>query len=252
VNITDYLPDEVNFISADSNGIYDPCSHSVTWNLGTLEPNMSGSFNLTVELKTGISYLGITVINHCELRSGDLILNEAFADVEVANITFEKQNNVPYGGYVVPDSNVSYSIYYDANGYADTNVVIADYLPNEVNFISADSGGVYDPCYHSIQWNIGTLDANDSGSVSLTVKVKALPDYCLLFTNQAEIQGNIISNNAIEKTAAARSAKDAYKCGWVLLGDLNADCIVNFLDLAVVCLDWWRCNEQSDPSCEKL
>jgi hypothetical protein len=78
VNIIDYLPNEVDFNSADSNGIYDPCSHTVRWNIGTLEPNGSGYVTLTVKVNEEWCYDyecidAITITNKCEIRSsGDL------------------------------------------------------------------------------------------------------------------------------------------------------------------------------------
>ncbi len=39
-----------------------------------------------------------------------------------------------------------------------------------------------------------------------------------------------------------------YGCG--IVSDLNRDCHVDFLDLAILVSDWLRCNDPSDPNCE--
>ncbi len=48
VAVVDNLPSQVTFVSASSGGFYSSSSHSVTWNLGTMQPFSSGSLTLTV------------------------------------------------------------------------------------------------------------------------------------------------------------------------------------------------------------
>ncbi|MDD5063222.1 MAG: hypothetical protein PHQ35_00480 [Phycisphaerae bacterium] len=70
VNIVDELPEEVRFISADSNGTYDRCSHTIRWNLGTLEPGESGFVTLKVQVKcAGCDWTGSIIKNCCAIKS---------------------------------------------------------------------------------------------------------------------------------------------------------------------------------------
>lgn len=71
VTIIDYLPEEVNFNSADSNGLYDPNSRTVTWNIGTVEPNDSNSVTLTVTVNELAEPLG-TIINICVIDANEI------------------------------------------------------------------------------------------------------------------------------------------------------------------------------------
>jgi alpha-tubulin suppressor-like RCC1 family protein len=50
VNIIDYLPTEVNFYSADGNGIYDANTRTVRWTIGNLTAGSSGCFTLTTKV----------------------------------------------------------------------------------------------------------------------------------------------------------------------------------------------------------
>jgi len=61
--------------------------------------------------------------------------------------------------------------YLNGNTYPVNNVVITDTLPAEVDFVSATNGGT--EAGGVVTWNIGTVAAGESGSVSVTVKVKA-------------------------------------------------------------------------------
>jgi len=68
VNIIDHLPVEVNFISADSNGVYDGNDRTVTWHLGNLEPNQEGCFTLTVTVNE-YARPGGEITNFAEMTS---------------------------------------------------------------------------------------------------------------------------------------------------------------------------------------
>lgn len=51
VLITDTLPAQVNFVSADNNGTYNAASHEVTWNIGSLDAEaVSSCVHLTVDV----------------------------------------------------------------------------------------------------------------------------------------------------------------------------------------------------------
>jgi len=62
-----------------------------------------------------------------------------------------------------PNNNeICYTIAYWSDPNDDTDVVITDYLPREMEFISADPNtGLYDPNTHTYTWNIGTVTGGD-------------------------------------------------------------------------------------------
>ncbi len=77
VNLIDELPGEVNYVSSDPCGSYDSNSHTVTWDLDTLEPNESGYVTLEVEVKENVE-LGAIITNKCELKSDAQFLRSAY------------------------------------------------------------------------------------------------------------------------------------------------------------------------------
>jgi hypothetical protein len=89
--------------------------------------------------------------------------------------SISKTDNVPEGNAVVPGDTITYTINYrylrEPNIGEINDVNIIDYLPDDVGFVSADSNGAYDPGSHTVRWNIGPLEPNQSGFVTLTVKV---------------------------------------------------------------------------------
>jgi len=102
----------------------------------------------------------------------------------------------------VPYNWLYYTIEYDANGFADTNVIITDYLPVEVDYYSSSSDpcGYYDPNTHTVTWNIGDMSASDSNTFWIQVGVNyyAKPGYKI--TNYCEIESDQYYTFAIEDT----------------------------------------------------
>jgi hypothetical protein len=202
VNIIDYLPGEVEFISADSNGTYERCSNTVRWYLGTLSPGESGFVMLKVKVKCATP--GGTITNYCEIRSSNIIYSDwTYESTPVYGPTFTKEDNVPDGKCIGPGDNITYNIYYNANGYRDTNVVIIDELPDEVNYVSSDPCGIYNPGNNTIKWDIGTLEPTESDCVTLTVKVKSLRPGGVI-TNLSEMRGDCMDITACEDTPVCR------------------------------------------------
>jgi hypothetical protein len=199
VKIIDELPIEVEFISADSNGAYDPCSHTVTWDIDTLGPDESGFVTLTVEIKCPGP--GGTITNKCEIRSSDVLHNTDYEHTPVCCCpTLTKVDDVD--GCVGRGDYITYSICYDANGYGDTNVIITDELPPELEFISA-SGNYSQPDSNTVIWYMGTLEANESNCVTLTVKVVGCVEPYSTIRNCCEMTGDCLTSTitACENTS---------------------------------------------------
>jgi hypothetical protein len=83
-----------------------------------------------------------------------------------------------------------YNIYCNANGYADTNVIITDYLPVEVDYNSSDPCGLYDSNTHTVTWNIGDMSVSYSNTFRIQVGVNyhAKPGHTI--TNYCEIESD--------------------------------------------------------------
>jgi len=89
------------------------------------------------------------------------------------------------------DNYVVYEINWDANGVEDSNVVIVDFLPrqvNEPNFIS--DAGVYDSNTHSVKWIIGNVTGNESGTYYIQVGVNKWARPGRTITNKVKMEGD--------------------------------------------------------------
>ena len=100
----------------------------------------------------------------------------------------------------IDENYLVYSICYDANGFADTNVIITDHLPAEVNYISSDPCGVYDSNWHTVTWDINDISGADSNCLQLTVKVKQIVKPGRKIINLCEMEGDQYYKSTTEET----------------------------------------------------
>ena len=167
-------------------------------------------------------------LNHLEVR--DIILNTVDrlvvldglcvtggrlnlynAIVNTPTLTLDKVDNVNDGDSVLPDDEITYTIYYcnpvndpcDPNYIGDVNdVVITDYLPYEVDFILASGPNMtHNMSTNTVTWNIGHLGAGEpNDSVTLTVKVNEEAEPLGVITNRCGIRSDVAYNIVTEQT----------------------------------------------------
>jgi len=190
VNIVDHLPTEVDFNSASNGGVYEPNSHTVTWNIGTLEPNESSFVTLTVKVKC--AQPNSTITNEGEIKSGNQTLSYTCEDTPVCPNypTLTNVDDVNDGNCVGYGETITYYLYYDANGYGDTNVKIDDNLPPEVNFVSATGDWQYNSGI--VTWNID-FPPDACGCIELVVQVNSTAKPSSTIINHCEMWGDCIS-----------------------------------------------------------
>ena len=71
-------------------------------------------------------------------------------------------------------SQLTYTFSYTNAGPAEsTDAMLADVLPEGVEFVSASDGGTYDATSRRVTWSLGTINVGYTGTRSLTVKVTA-------------------------------------------------------------------------------
>ncbi len=98
------------------------------------------------------------------------------AGICIANISYNPlklaKNDVIVGEVYI-GSKFTYELTYEnTNTFDVTNVTILDFLPPEVDFVSATHDGGYDEVTHAVLWDIGTVPAGTSGpTIELVVKV---------------------------------------------------------------------------------
>jgi len=207
VSIVDALPQEVNFVTADGDGVfgyYDAMTHSYRWSYTSLEQGFPGTcLTLVVQVNQG-AIPSTTITNSVTINSDETDPSTASVDVVTEAISYNPlnlskkimggvvdQNVVGNLEYVGVGDTIIYSICFDnkGNDYTVNNVSIADNLPYEVSFVRADGYGVfgqYDLISHTYRWSYLSLPPEFPGaSLNLVVQV-----------NQGTVPGTTITNSA--------------------------------------------------------
>jgi len=104
---------------------------------------------------------------------------------------------------VVPDEEITYTITFAPDPNDHTNVYVRDYLPLEVEFVSADpNDGEYDEDNHTYTWYIGDVDGGDPiADLELVVRVMLVAEPFSVITNEVEIESDTSYTRATETTA---------------------------------------------------
>jgi hypothetical protein len=153
---------------------------AMKWNLGNLEPNHT--VKRTIAVMFGCGPVNYTPPTPVVLTKTD-------------NIGICASPFIPeIGNYV------NYTICYDACGFSDTNVVLVDYLPAEVDFNYASDDGVYDSDTNTVTWSLGTMGPNDTNCFNLQVKLNSNATQGLTITNLCELTGDNFSKQATKDT----------------------------------------------------
>lgn len=171
--IVDTLPAEAIAVVDADGGTYDAVAHTITWQLGELMTPQSGSFIVVVQIATPL-YNGTTFINTVDFSDttpgstpvSDSVTTTVRADHELTLTKDDSPDPVEKG------AQLTYTLKWGVTGNEPAdNVVLVDYLPFGVQFVSASDGGVFNPVTREITWNLGNRVPGEGGSVTLVVLV---------------------------------------------------------------------------------
>lgn len=185
VSIVDRLPQQVSFVRAraddqEATGRYDVKTHSYTWSYASLPPAKSPvSLDLVVQVKKNTPPATI-LSNSVTIDSDQTRPMTVSADA----MTYYKAlslSTIVIGSVIGEtewvDVNEAYSYkicFENTNVFPVTNVFIADTLPKEIRFESADGDGDfgwYDPKAHMYTWSYPSLQPGSSACLEIVTRV---------------------------------------------------------------------------------
>ena len=212
VVVTDYLPCGVDFVSADignpngggggmGSGVPFACGF-VSWNLGDIAPDASGTINLTALVNDG--HQADTILaNRVVIASGNQTSEDSVETMVVApfsyNVNIEKNTNK---NTAQAGEEVIYTLNWSVTGdMLAQNVVVSDTLPVEVSLVSATFG--YTLNGQILTWNLGDQQPPQQGQMEVTVKINSLPTTGSQIVNNATIKSGDKTDTA-EATVAVQ------------------------------------------------
>lgn len=170
--ITDALPENVEFVSADHSGSYETGSHTVTWKV-TVPENTQETVSVKVKIlkdaeDTILRNRAVVAVDDARKETNEVetpVLPTPFKDV------LQEQEEESINTYPVQiGENIIYTVSYKNPSDYEKTAVITDRLPEDVKFVSASDGGSYEADNHIVTWTMDT-GAHEEGMVSVKVKV---------------------------------------------------------------------------------
>lgn len=168
VTITSAIPADTSFYSVSPGGTQS--GGMVTWSIGTLRPNATESVWVTVRVNSPLND-GTQIVNNATIiGSNETASATATTTVTSAPVLAISASDSP--DPVVAGDLLSYTFNYSNGGNANTTgVVITATVPPSTTFDSATGSGTYSS--GQVTWNIGALNAGNSGLVQLIVLVSS-------------------------------------------------------------------------------
>jgi uncharacterized repeat protein (TIGR01451 family) len=168
--LTDSLPAEVAFVSATPPP--SPGSDPPTWNLGTLPVGESRVLTLTVQVQ---SWVTRTFTNTAVVTTTSTDPDPADNEDSHQTTPLEPQASLSVlkvgdPAAVAPGELVTYTLVVSNAGPSDAqDVVVTDDLPAEVSLVDANPAPDASP--DPLTWNLGTVAAGESKSITVVVRV---------------------------------------------------------------------------------
>lgn len=229
--------EKLSDITPQNGGTYDKSTHTITWNLQTLDPG-TGTVTFTATLPNPKATTTI-----CNLASivatkvGKQVSNQACVEIVPLIVVIKpvispisvSPTAKPVASPVLticktvlnmvtgdtgtaitamPGNSVKYTMTYDNSGKgASTDTVVVDPLDtslggsglNQLSDITPQDGGTYDKTTHTITWNLHELAAGGKGTVTFTAKLPTPKKATTICNVAAIVSGN--GSPAVSPTA---------------------------------------------------
>jgi len=150
-----------------NNYTYGRTAGAMGWHLPTLAPGQSTSVTVAFMFAT-LNWPAPTILTK--------------VNTDLSNECVEPlSNNI-----------IVFDIRYDANGHPVEDVVLTDYLPIEVNYVSSEPNGLYDADKRTVTWNLGDLGPDDSNAFELICSGNRYAAPCEVITNRVVLSSSYI------------------------------------------------------------
>ncbi len=201
VEVTDYLPSELQYVADNNGGVLS--DNDVIWNSGILPAGENKVFLLTVtadeKIPDGSVIQNVASINPSVPGSG--VLSDTVRVTVNSKASFEilleTEDSVMAGDYMEYRITVSNTSVNKA-----TSVVVANQLPEGLNFVSASNQGSADG--NSVTWTLSSLYAGEIKQFILRVQASAGLPHGTLIQNHVSVSatnsgGDFLSNQTTTK-----------------------------------------------------
>lgn len=164
IKVIDSLPNDLEFVSASDEGLYDSNSRTITWNLENIANGLYNVLVLQTKVKEIISS---NIITNMATQSQNEYNNEAMASTATVTINKADLYLESISGSLNPKVGEIFTITYKLGNHGPDNaqnVIVKIPLPEGLEFVSAsvDQGTCnYDPTTRTLIWDLGEVKVGD-------------------------------------------------------------------------------------------
>ncbi len=172
VVVRDTLPAGLSYVSA-SPAPSSVSGQTLIWNLGTQAAGASGTISVQAQV---LMSAPVSLVNTAQVSTTSLGDPNTSNDTSTWTTTVLRPNvriTKTAPANTAELSQLQYTLAYANNGtVAAANVVVRDTLPAGLSYVSANPSPS-SVSGQTLTWNLGTLNANQSGSIVITTRVAA-------------------------------------------------------------------------------
>ncbi len=191
VTVSDTLPANTEYVRSGGTSAYDPGTHSVRWDIGTLEADMGAprSVELIVRIVSPLDN-GTVISNAASVSCREGFSANTTVDVTVESApVLELTKSAAVSAF--PGDTLPYRIAFNNRGNdIATGTVITDTLPPDVDLIRASGTYTYDPAWHALEWEIGDLPPEIDSAFVVRVRIEPSLSGVRELSNRAWIRSN--------------------------------------------------------------
>jgi uncharacterized repeat protein (TIGR01451 family) len=175
IELIDYLPVGLTFVSSSHSAVYDVAARKVTWQLGSLSSGNSipGWITVLVDNATPsgsrfINNFQATWTDNLSIPYGPVSASKEITAYSNPQLTITKEgpDEATVGSYITFTGSLS-----NVGGLPAENTVLVDYLPAGLNYVGSSQSAVYDPVTRTVTWQIGHVASGAAMPGWLTVQV---------------------------------------------------------------------------------
>ena len=207
ITITDTVPANTSFVSADNGGTLDQTDNKVTWKINA-KANTEGTVSFKVKVNGTITGANGDINNTAQVGNRETNITHNY----LPGKTVDKDANAT----IKVGDELTYTITYKNLEKDAATVTVTDKVPAGTEFVIADNNGVYEN--GTVTWSLADVASGKEGTVSFKVRV-TMDAVGKAIENQAEVkiggrdpaQTTKTTTKAVEEPSPAKVTLTAHK-----------------------------------------